>query len=165
MTTSDKTVSTHRHERHGDGYILAWYDNDQVMFQSNHGRHFVQERSLAPIAARTRSKARSLVAQEVPELPSNKAGQEVRDRLEALVQEADPILAVESGSHRLNLNRVAAAREISTAFPQLGKVGAKKLHDKRPVDGWVSVPSIREMVGELFPSEESWVAFTSIVEV
>ena len=68
-------------------------------------------------------------------------------------------------SGKLNLNAVEDPAEIFAVFPQFGRVGAKKLYEKKPPQGWVSIASVREFAGELFPTDDSWVAFSKVFNV
>lgn len=71
----------------------------------------------------------------------------------------------DSVSTKVDLNKVKTPAEISDAFPRLGKIGAKKLFDKTPSSGWVSLNSVRDFCGDLFPTQESWEAFSQLFEV
>ena len=172
------TTSTHRHGKYGDGWILGWYEYGMVMFQSNHGRNMLREESLTPLAA-----APAVMTQyaEPPEMPSPTAKLETtRAKLEeSLATPATAVIAIVEAvevppkKRKGKAGQVALkpsindsdAGQIAVLFPQLGRVGAKKLADKKPVKGWVSLPSVRELAGELFPTEDSWITFLSIFDL
>ena len=160
--------TTHRHARYGDGRILSWYEGDMVMFQSNHGRDMVQLNSLVPVQPEVNEFRFNSPPPELPGVGQPATLQEVRAGLESVLagsssagaQEAKPARKKGKASGKLNLNAVEDPAEIFALFPQLGRIGAKKLHDKKPPQGWVSVTSIREFAGELFPTEDSWLVFS-----
>jgi hypothetical protein len=180
------TTSTHRHPKWGEGQIIGWFDEDMVMFKSNHGKTMLREATLTPLEQSQPmpiATPQALTA-EPPEL------QPPQTFTPAPVQEAAPEfvpteavlagLAVEATknprqrkkqpvpepvSTKLDLNKVKVSTEISDVFPRLGKIGAKKLFDKAPAAGWVSLNSVRDFCGDLFPTQESWVAFAELFEV
>ena len=171
------TSSTHRHAKYGDGRILSWFEAGMCMFQSNHGRDMLREESLTPITPPAHESPARELPPELPSLAPEESLQQIKAGLEAaLTTVASPSPQVETqpkgsrkkgkaGSTKIDLNKVVDSAEIATAFPQMGRVGAKKLFDKKPAQGWVSLPSIREFAGELFPSEDSWQAFIKIFQV
>ena len=169
------TSSTHRHTKYGDGRILSWYEAGMVMFQSNHGRDMLREESLTPIDAFVYDSPVRDLPPELPSITPEESMQQIKAGLEAALitvtapqPEAQPKGSRKkgrAGSSKIDLNKVSESSEIAVAFPQMGRVGAKKLFDKKPVQGWISIRSIREFAGELFPSEDSWQAFAKIFQV
>ena len=169
------TSSTHRHAKYGDGKILSWFEAGMVMFQSNHGRDMLREESLTPITAFVHESLERSLPPELPSIMPEGSLQQVKAGLEAALA-AVPLPLPESqpkgsrkksrsDSTKIDLNKVSDSSEIAVSFPQMGRVGAKKLFDKKPAQGWVTLPSIREFAGELFPSEDSWQAFAKIFRV
>ena len=169
------TSSTHRHTKYGDGRILSWFEAGMVMFQSNHGRDMLREESLTPIAASACESPERDLPPELPSITPEESLQQVKAGLEAALTATVPPQPEpqskgsrkkgKAAASKIDLNTVSDSSEIAAAFPQMGRVGAKKLFDKKPVQGWVSVPSIREFAGDLFPSEDSWQAFVKIFQV
>ena len=165
--------TTHRHARYGDGRILSWFEGDMVMFQSNHGRDMVQMNSLTPVEPPSNEFRFSSTPPELPAIGQPATLQEVRAGLESVLagsssggaQESKPARKKAKASGKLNLNAVEDPAEIFAVFPQFGRVGAKKLHEKKPPQGWVSIASVREFAGELFPTDDSWVAFSKVFNV
>ena len=43
------TTSTHRHPKWGEGEIVGWFEEDMVMFRSNHGKTMLREATLTPL--------------------------------------------------------------------------------------------------------------------
>jgi hypothetical protein len=185
-------TSSHRHPKYGDGEIVGWFDDDMVMFRSNHGKTMLREATLTRLSVAVSPELvweSEPLEEDPPELPSPAAPPkpfpqvetEIEVEAEALDQapEVAPSMAelqqlataAKAGkrkaksSGKIDLNKVEDPARISAAFPQMGKIGARKLFDKKPVHGWVSLNSVREFAGELFPTEESWSAFTKIFEV
>jgi hypothetical protein len=207
------TTSTHRHPKWGEGQIIGWFDQDMVMFKSNHGKTMLREATLTPLEQSQPMPIATpqTLATEPPELqppqtftpaPAQEATPEfvpteatpefvpteatpefvpteatpefvpTEAVLAGLAQEAtknprqrkkQP--APKPASTKLDLNKVKVSTEISDVFPRLGKIGAKKLFDKTPSAGWVSLNSVRDFCGDLFPTQESWDAFTQLFEV
>lgn len=156
------------------------------MFKSNHGKTMLREATLTPLqqSQPTPIAATQVPTQEPPELqapqtftatPAAKVTPEFVPTEAVLVGLAEAAVknprqrkkqpATEPESTKVNLNRVKVSTEISDVFPRLGKIGAKKLFDKTPSAGWVSLNSVRDFCGDLFPTQESWAAFAELFEV
>lgn len=157
--------NSYLHPKFGEGLILAYFEFGQAQFKSNAGIHMVLESDLKPLGLTTPSGLT---------LKSGMPGGEILTL--NLVTEPERELVTAGGRpssesreedprEKIDLNQVQEIKDISGAFPRIGKAGAKKLHDRRPESGWVSLDSMRSIVGELFPSEESWKAFCDVFEV
>jgi hypothetical protein len=179
------TTSTHRHPKWGEGEILGWFDEDMVMFRSNHGKTMLREATLTPLeqsplvsinpSPPTINPPELQPPQTFTPAPADEAPPEMvpsetvlADLAEAAVKnprhrKKQPL--PDSVSTKVDLNKVKAPAEISETFPRLGKIGAKKLFDKTPSSGWVSLNSVRDFCGDLFPTQESWEAFSQLFEV
>lgn len=180
------TTSTHRHPKWGEGQIVGWFDEDMVMFKSNHGKTMLREATLTPLEQSQLGPIATIQtpAQEPPELqapqtftpiPVVEETPEFVPTKAVLIGLAEAAVknprqrkkqpATEPVSTKVDLNKVKVSTEISDTFPRLGKIGAKKLFDKTPSAGWVSLNSVRDFCGDLFPTQESWDAFSQLFEV
>lgn len=154
------------------------------MFKSNHGKTMLREATLTPLEQSQPSPIAVIQpsVQEVPELQAPQTftpAPAVEETPEFVPTEAVLVGLAEAAvknprqrkkqsapeSTKVNLNKVKAFTEISDIFPRLGKIGAKKLFDKTPSAGWVSLNSVRDFCGDLFPTQESWDAFSQLFEV
>lgn len=156
------------------------------MFKSNHGKTMLREATLTPLEQSQPTATPIAVTQpptqEVPELQAPQTFTPVpavEEAPEFVPTEAVLVGLAEAAvknprqrkkqpvpeSTKVNLNKVKVSTEISDAFPRLGKIGAKKLFDKTPSAGWVSLNSVRDFCGDLFPTQESWDAFSQLFEV
>lgn len=156
-------MSNHIHPKFGEGIILAYFEFGQAQFKSNLGIHMVLESDLKPM---------NPVPDPAP--PTLRSGMPGGAVLTAAPVEVDRELTTVGGRSslptktepvKINLNQVEEIKVISGAFPRIGRAGAKKLFDRRPEHGWVSLDSMRSIVGELFPTEDSWKAFCDVFEV